>query len=681
MKRLSIYLADLRYNYLGYISSDAMPLGIGYMKAVLRKRFPDFDVNLFAYPDKLEAAINDNPPDVLMLTNYTWNETLSLHFAKHTRIIQPDCLVIVGGPNIPVETERKIDFLKQNPSVDLYALGEGDFYASEIVELFLENDTDRHKMLLHDIHSSVYKKGAEYAVTEIRPRTRNIDDIPSPWLTGVMDEFFDGILLPLFETNRGCPFSCSFCVQGTKWYSKVNHFSLERIREELHYIAQKISTDYPQQKMLRIADPNFGMYNRDVDVASYIAETQVRYNYPLVIDATTGKNRAENIIETMEKVNGALVFYQAVQSLDDEVLENIQRANIKLDSYKALQTHIKGRGLRSSSDLILGLPGESMEKHLNSLEKLINSGTDKLNNFQAMLLKGSEMESVAVREKFNFVTRFRLLPKCHGHYFNENVFDTEEIIVSTKDLEFEDYLQARKHHLIINVFWNFTRFDGLLKLLKQFQIEPWSWLKQVLSFIDKSKSSPIYSFCEMFLAETKSELFHSEQDIADFYKADSNFKNLNSGEIGDNLIYKYRTLALFYYWEEIVNTAIDVTLFNIPPERLDDSLKQILLEYGKVIKNTYVHGKSEKEILKDYEAQFSFNVIKWEEDGFPIEDVSKYLFEERETIVFKLQEQNRANLEGTLKIWSFNPKSFSMFIRRIHNDWLKKTVCQKQYSL
>lgn len=681
MKRLNIYLADLRYNYLGYVSSDAMPLGIGYMKAVLKSKFPDFNIKLFAYPNKLEDAIQAEAPDVLMLTNYTWNEALSLHFAKHIRRINPNCLIVVGGPNIPVETERKIDFLKQNPYIDIYALGEGDFYASEIVALFLESDADKNKMLWQSIHSSVYKKEGKYVATEIKPRTRNIDEIPSPWLTGVMDEFFDGMLLPLFETNRGCPFSCSFCVQGSNWYSKVNHFSLERVKEELEYIAKKISTNYPQQRMLRIADPNFGMYNRDVDIAAYLAETQKKYNYPLLIDATTGKNRADNIIKTMEKVNGALVFYQAVQSLDDEVLENIQRANIKLDSYKALQMHIKGRGLKSSSDLILGLPGESLEKHLSSLEKLINSGTDKLNNFQAMLLKGSEMETVAVRRKYSFTTRFRLLPKCYGRYFDENVFDAEEIIVATKDLRFEDYLEARKHHLVINIFWNFTRFEGLLKIVRQFDIAPWDWIKRIVLHIDTNNSSVIHSFCGAFLAETKTELFESENAIADFYSEHQNFKNLNTGETGDNLIYKYRALALFYDWEEIVNTAVSATISSIPQQYRDTLLKLILLEYGTLVKQSYVHGKSEKEILQNHECAFSYDVIQWEANGFPIENINEYLYEENAAITFKLSEQNRKNLENAFKIWSFNPKSFSMFIRRIHNDWLKKTISQKKFSL
>ncbi len=94
------------------------------------------------------------------------------------------------------------------------------------------------------------------------PRHKEVDEIPSPWLSGIMDEFFDGKLAPMIETNRGCPFSCTFCVQGTGWYTKVHYFSKDRLREEIQYIARK--TSLPNMGTLRIADSNYGMYERDI---------------------------------------------------------------------------------------------------------------------------------------------------------------------------------------------------------------------------------------------------------------------------------------------------------------------------------------------------------------------------------------------------------------------------------
>src|SRR5204863_7884160 len=79
---VSVYLADLRYNYSGVLANDCMPLGVAYMKAVMDRDLPDVKSRLFVYPDRLNDAIIAEPPDVLMLTNYCWNERLSVHFAS-----------------------------------------------------------------------------------------------------------------------------------------------------------------------------------------------------------------------------------------------------------------------------------------------------------------------------------------------------------------------------------------------------------------------------------------------------------------------------------------------------------------------------------------------------------------------------------------------------------------------
>src|SRR5947208_8598792 len=121
---------------------------------------------------------------------------------------------------------------------------------------------------------------------------------------------------------------------------------------------------------LRIADSNYGMFERDIDISRYIGQMQRDYGWPTFIDATTGKNRPERIIKSVEQVSGALVRYQAVQSLDENVLRKIKRQTIKLDAYKALEVHMRGRCLKSISDLILGLPGESLSTHLTGLTTL-----------------------------------------------------------------------------------------------------------------------------------------------------------------------------------------------------------------------------------------------------------------------------------------------------------------------
>src|SRR5690606_27707723 len=133
-----------------------------------------------AYPGRLADALREDPPDVLMLSNYMWNEQLSLHFARKAKQLRPDTLVVLGGPNICIEDERKRAYLAQHPEIDIYALGEADFLATEIVKHFLDAGLDRDRLVQRDLPSSLYRRDGEIVLTPIWPRRRTLDDIPSP---------------------------------------------------------------------------------------------------------------------------------------------------------------------------------------------------------------------------------------------------------------------------------------------------------------------------------------------------------------------------------------------------------------------------------------------------------------------------------------------------------------------
>lgn len=668
MKRTVVYLADLRHDYQGYLTSDAMPLGIGYMKALMDRELNGVESKLFVYPGNLEQQLKKAVPDVFLATNYVWSESLNQHFAEEIKRLNPNCLVIIGGPNIPIEEERKLEYVKKRPFIDLYVTGEGDYLATEIVKGFIHCNQSIKKLLSNHWHSSVYlsSRTNQYIATKIEPRTKDLDDIPSPWLKGVMDQFFDGKLAPLFETNRGCPFTCTFCVQGTKWYTKVNYFGLARLKDELQYIGRTIAKKCPEQKVLRIADPNFGMYERDVEISEHIGKAQADYNWPLLIDATTGKNRADRIIRSIEKVNGALMMYQAVQSLDEEVLENVKRQNIKLETYEEVQVHVRGRGLRSSSDLILGLPGETLDSHLSSLRKLINSGTHKLNNFQSMMLYGSELETLEMRRKFGFRTKFRLVPKNFGEYFGKKVFDCEEIIVATDSLPFEDYLTARTYHLAVNLFWNESRFEQLVNYLEKLGVSKWDWVESLVNALT-SRNPTLYNLKEGFLEETRNELFDSVEAAEEFYSQEENFTKLVSNEVGDNLIYKYRALGSFIFWPEVCEAVFSKTkaLLNAHGKQVNE---EFWIDAERFFVRRFAFGKTSEELLAEHSEVFRYDIGKWLDDGLP-ENYEAYRFLQPKALRFFLSSRNSSNILGALNIWSYNEKSISMLVRRVHHDW------------
>ncbi len=668
-----VYLGDLRYNYSGVLANDCMPLGVAYMKAVMDHEDPskEIDSRLFVYAETLLDAIRRDPPDVLMLSNYVWNEALSHYFFRAAKAINPGILTVMGGPNISIEPERQLQYLDKHRFIDVYALGEGDFLANHIVRTFMDAGKSIKGLGAIGLPSAVFRNPeGQAAIDETKPRHKEVQDIPSPFLTGIQDEFFDGKLAPMIETNRGCPFTCTFCVQGTKYYSKIHNFSVDRIKDEITYIAKRIKSHSPNMGTLRIADSNYGMYERDIEISGHIGLMQKEHGWPTFIDATTGKNKPERIIKSVEKMGGAMVLYQAVQSLDEEVLRKVKREAIKLEAYKALEVHMRGRGLRSVSDLILGLPGETLTGHIKGLHSLLDGNIHQMHNFQAMMLKGAELESLESRELFKFDTRFRVLPKNYGVYEDEKVFDVEEIIVATDTLPFDDYITCRKWHLVSSVFWNDGWFEHIVNLARAHGIRNSEWWSRMLPAMENG-SPAIRAFLDEYVAETKGELFPTPEACIAFYSQPENFVKLQSGEIGDNLMYRYRAIASFHIWDAVCDAAMGATraLFEehgVHRKITDfDAFWADLTTYTRLM---HASGHDRESILSSARATMRYDLAGWFAGG-DLADPAAYRFARPTEVHFRLTEEGARELESALAVWTTHIKALSKMVTRIKVDW------------
>jgi uncharacterized radical SAM superfamily protein len=562
-----------------------------------------------------------------------------------------------------------------HPEIDVYILGEGDFLATEVMRRFLDAGMDRKKLGDQGLPSSVFRRSdGSVALDKTWERHKEIDEIPSPWLTGIQDEFFDGKLAPLVETNRGCPFTCTFCVQGTRWYTKVHNFSVDRVKEELGYIAKRIHQVCPNMGTLRIADSNYGMFERDIEISGFLGQMQKQYSWPLYIDATTGKNRPERIIKSVEAASGALVLYQAVQSLDENVLRNIKRQTIKLEAYQQLQVHMRGRGLRSNSDLILGLPGETLETHMSAIRSLLDAGVNQVTNFQLMLLKGSELETQEVRSQFQFQCMYRVLPKNFGVYGGERVFDVEEIVVATDTLTFEDYVRARKHALGAVAFWHDDNFLELVKFAEKCGVKRSDWLFSIVPAME-SGSEEVMQYVEAFERETRGELFPSREECVSFYMKDENWEKLVRSEIGDNLMHKYQAIASFYLWPEMCRVAFDVSRGLIEATGKDREIPDFVefwANFERYLEAQHAHGQTVEDILAPVEATLTYDVDRWIEDGMPLDFVD-YKLQKPERFEFRLEDEAHRGLSSALATWSADLRGLTKMMKRIRPLWLVRS--------
>ena len=608
---IRIFLGDLTHNTVG-MANETFPLNVGYIAAYCKKRFGSkVDITIFKYIDDLEASIYENPPDVLALSNYVWNHRIGLEMFDLIHSQNPNAITVWGGPNFPQDLESQQSFLKNYSSVDFYVPIEGEIGFSNIIEEVLNISELGYKkeiLFKKPIDGCVSRKPdglLQFTIPEIR--TKKLDEIPSPYLTGLLDKFFDGKLTPMLQTNRGCPFTCTFCVDGADTVNRVNQFGLERVSSELDYIGEHVTNNIHS---LHISDLNFGMYPRDLEICDGIVDIQKKYDYPHRIISTTGKNKKERIIQAIEKLNGTMSLSMSVQSMDEQILKNIRRSNISVDHMLALQPAIKKVGLVTDSEVILALPGETYQTQITTLRKLLAAKLDFIEVYSCMLLNGSELNTPEQRKKWNFQTKFRILPRDFTTLRNgKNVIETEEIVVGSNTLSFEEYIELRTLSFSIYVTNIGIVYDSLLKFLRENNIEVFDLFFQMMKQIDSSPPS-VQKIFDSVKNDVTDELWDSPEDIQTHYQEQEEYEKLLSGEAARNVMQYHNALVRYYCMDEWTQFAGNIAFGLLKRKKtisyeLENQLKNIINYCAGLGHNTLGDDRmsTNPEFLFDYDIE------------------------------------------------------------------------------
>ena len=553
-----IWLVDATYTQ-PQISSETMPSAVGGIATFAEKHLHLKEpIRLFKYPDKFSQELENQIPDVVGFSNYMWNSELSFALARRIKEIKPEIITIMGGPNYPVDQSEQETFLRTHPEIDFYVIGEGEVAFTNLIANLINVDLKKENLRgeLPSVHFIM--SDAQPHISTTVERIQDLSEIPSPYLEGKMDRFFDGKLQPTIQTTRGCPFACTFCVEGLGYYTKVYRNGFEKTRLELEYISKKMQKvrEKGGRNDLWLVDSNFGMYSQDIDTCKIIAECQEQYNWPDYIHCDTGKNNKERVLNAAKLVNGAIRLSGSVQSLNPDVLKNVKRANISSDDLMQLAKDAADVQAYSRSEIILGMPGETLESHFDTNKTIVNAGFDKIDNYQLMMIPGTEVTTPENIKEFGMQTRYRILPRCSGYYkiLGKTVYAAEidKICTSTNSLSFDDYLECRKLHLIIEIFYNLGFFSTLLKFIKSMNISVFDWLELIFK---QEPSGNVKELFDSFLNETKNELY---QDRDELYKQTQKQEVIDSyikGELGYNLLFVHKAIALSNHIDDLMDMA------------------------------------------------------------------------------------------------------------------------------
>lgn len=568
IRKLTVGLVQINNSFSG---QNYLPLSVGLLQSYVQEYAWDsgrYEFLMPIYSRRPISAMLDHliGSDVVAFSTYVWNIRISLELARRIKERNPETLIIFGGPQVPDNGE---DFLRQNPFIDVVCHGEGEQVFLNLLELYPSGAWGKVPSI------SYLKKDSSFVH---RPRASRIDDlatIPSPYLKQV----FEGLIqanpqeswLILWETNRGCPFSCTFCDWGSATAAKVYSFDMERLSREVDWFAKH------QIEFVFCCDANFGILPRDLEIAEYIAKTKLESGYPHALSVQNTKNSTERAYKVQKLLSDAGLnkgVTISLQSVDSNTLESIKRQNISTASFQELQHRFTRDGVETYTDLILGLPGESYDSFVDGVSYVIENGQHNRIQFNNLsILPNAEMGDPEYQKRHGMVTVQSGIFNIHGSLeeVDEEVLEIQELVIATDTMPKEDWVRARAFCWMAGLL----HFDKVLQIpiILLHEAGSLSYRELIEAFMEESTDSfPT-------LAEIRSFFIEKAIDIQQGGSEYSQSREwLNIGWPADEyILIKLCTeekLAGFYQEaDEMLSRLLKEKFIDLPHSLLDEAIR------------------------------------------------------------------------------------------------------------
>lgn len=529
--------------------------------------------------DKLIDLYDFSEIDVLGLSCYTWNFELQCRLAEHAKSANPKCITVAGGPHPQIKDPA---FFQKNTYFDIVVTKDGeDTFNSILVEIC--NGTNNFDEIPGLYLPNGNNRDIAYTGSPRVPR----DFSTSPYIA--QSEYYRNLMekneelrfAAIWETNRGCPYSCSYCDWGSSTMSKIRQFPIDRVFSEIEWL---ISSDIA---MLLQADANFGILPRDIDIADHFVKMTDLHEFRKNFHFSPAKNNPTRSLAIAQKLIDHDVVFQpsfAVQHTNAHVLESVDRKNISPAKQYDVARELMKLGASVDLQLIMGIPGDNFDLWKECLAQLMEWGLhDDYSIFYFNLLPNAPAADAAYRDAWGLETIQRVIRDPSGDlncHLGDGIF--QEIIVGSKNFSTDDWVAMNAHTAIFRAM----HCGGLTRLIAialraSFGVSFRAFYDLVVDeFVQNIyRNGEIYDFARAIYAD----LLKDERAIAD---------QVTVSDLGDDKVSLSVTHAV------LVRLAMDV-------DRLFEGLERFLHDrfdaIGPELMSSLLHHQRNMLVLPDYD--------------------------------------------------------------------------------
>ena len=517
--------------------------------------------------DQILKGIYEAKPDLLCFSCYIWNLSYAEEIIEDIKKILPKVTIWAGRPEVSYDAPK---FLKRHPEVDGIMCAEGEKTLTELISYY-EIGKSQGKSL-DGINGIVYQENKTIHQTPLRD-IMNMDDLVFPYED--LKDFEHKIIY--YESSRGCPFSCSYCLSSIDKKLRFRSFSL--VEKELEFfLAHKV----PQVKFV---DRTFNCKkSHAMAIWTYIKEHDngiTNFHFEVAADLLTEDEIA--LIQTMRP--GLIQLEIGVQSTNEKTLAEIHRKTDFEEITRKVKAVQKGENVHQHLDLIAGLPYENYESFGHSFNDVYALKPEQLQLGFLKVLKGSYMAEAA--------EGYGCVHKAKPPYE----------VLGTRWLSYEEILKLKGVEEMVEVYYNSGQFQKTICAMEHLFETAFSMYEELADFYEKNGYNEVshtrirrYEILQEFLQEKEANLEYFKQlMIFDLYARE----NMKTRPQWANDLSAYKMQILDFYKKEEENpelltdyqgyqarqtikmTHIEVFTYDVINENEEKGAYPVLFDYKK----------------------------------------------------------------------------------------------------